>query len=97
MSVAWLNLLSLHVSAFFLVCLGILSLMPMTRAERRGEKAWKECKWLRSIAGLCEFVMIINMILWIWFPVPNLAWAFHPNPVVGEVIAFAIAVPSPVS
>ena len=43
---------------------------------------------------MCEFIMIINMILWIWFPVPNLAWAFHPNPVVGEVIAFAIAVPS---
>jgi len=38
--------------------------------------------------------MIINMILWIWFPVPNLAWPFHPNPVVGKVAAFAIAVPS---
>jgi len=38
--------------------------------------------------------MIINMILWIWFPVPNLAWAFHPNSVAAEVIAFAVAVPS---
>ena len=94
MSVAWLNLLSLHVSAFFLVYLGILSVMPVTRAERRGERAWKECKWLRSVAGLCEFVLIMNMILWIWFPVPNLAWPFHPNPVVGKVIALAIAVPS---
>ena len=94
MSVAWFNLLSLHVSAFLLVYLGILSVMPVTRAERRGERAWKECKWLRSIAGFFEFVVIINMILWIWFPVPNLAWPFHPNPVVGKVIAFTIAVPS---
>lgn len=94
MSVAWLNLVSLHISAFLLVYLYVLSAMPVTRAERRGERAWNECKWLRSIAGFFELVLSINMILWIWFPAPNMAWPFHPNPVVGKVIAVAIAVPS---
>ena len=93
MSLAWLNLVSLHVSAFLFVYLYILSAMPVTRAQKRGEKAWKECKWLRILAGFFESVMIADMILWIWFPVPNLAWSFHPDPLVGRIVAFAIAVP----
>jgi len=44
MSLAWLNLISLHVSAFFFVYLYVLSAMPVTRAQNRGEEAWKECK-----------------------------------------------------
>jgi protein-S-isoprenylcysteine O-methyltransferase Ste14 len=94
MSLAWLNLVSLHVSAFLFVYLYILSAMPVTRAEKRGEKAWKECKWLRILAGFFESVTTADMILWIWFPVPNLAWSFHPDPLVGRIVAFAIAVPS---
>jgi protein-S-isoprenylcysteine O-methyltransferase Ste14 len=94
MSIAWWNLLSLHISAFLLAYVGVLSLMPVTRAEKRGEKAWKECERLRSLTGFFEFVLTFNMVLWIWFPVPQLAWPLDPNPLVGKVIAFAIAVPS---
>jgi protein-S-isoprenylcysteine O-methyltransferase Ste14 len=94
MSIAWWNLLSLHISAFMLAYLGVLSLMPVTRAEKRGEKAWKECEQLRSVAGFFEFVLTVNMVLWIWFPVPQIAWPLDPNPLMGKVIAFAIAVPS---
>jgi protein-S-isoprenylcysteine O-methyltransferase Ste14 len=94
MSIAWWNLLSLHISAFLLAYVGVLSLMPVTRAEKRGEKAWKECEQLRSLTGLFEFVLTANMVLWIWFPVPQLAWPLDPSPLIGEVIAFAIAVPS---
>jgi protein-S-isoprenylcysteine O-methyltransferase Ste14 len=93
MSIAWLNLLSLHISAFLLAYLGVLSLMPVTRAEERGEKAWKECEQLRIVAGFFEVVLTINMVLWIWFPVPQLAWSLDPNPLMGKVIASAIAVP----
>jgi protein-S-isoprenylcysteine O-methyltransferase Ste14 len=93
MSIAWLNLLSLHMSAFLLAYLGVLSVMPVTRAEKRGERAWKECKQLRSIAGFFEFVLIISMFLWIWYPVQQLAWPIHPNPLVGRIVAIAIAAP----
>ena len=89
-----MNLVSLHVSAFLFVYLYILSAMPVIPAQKRDEKAWKECKWLRILAGFFESVMIADMILWIWFPVPNLAWPFHPDPLVGRIVAFAIAVPS---
>lgn len=93
MSIAWLNLLSLHISAFLLAYLGVLSVMPVTRAEKRGERAWKECRQLRSIAGFFEFVLIINMVLWIWYPVQQLAWLIHFNPLVGRIVATAIAAP----
>ena len=47
--------------------------MPVTREEQRGENAWEECAKLRSISFIFVGIMILNTILWIWFPVPALA------------------------
>jgi len=72
----------------------ILSIQPVTRVEKYGEKAWNQCKRFRSIGGLFELISVVNLLLWIWFPLPlvNL-WIVNPNIWVGITSAILIAVP----
>ena len=91
--IAWLNLISLHVSAFLFAYLTTLSVMPVTREEQRGETAWEECARLRSISFAFVGIMILNTILWIWFPVPELSWSLSPDPLFGIILGVIIAVP----
>jgi len=93
LSVAWLNLISLNVSAFLFAYLTTLSVMPVSREEERGEKAWVECARLRSISFLFAGIMVLNTILWIWFPIPDLSWALTPDPLFGILLGIIIAVP----
>ena len=91
--IAWLNLISLHVSAFLFAYLTTLSVMPVTREEKSGEKAWGECARLRSISFVFAVIMVLNTILWVWFPVPELSWSLSPDPLVGVMLGVIIAVP----
>ena len=93
MVVAWVNLLSLHVSAFLFSYLTTLSVMPVTREEKTGEKAWEECARLRSISFVFAGIMVVNTILWLWFPVPELAWVLSPDPSFGIIVGIIIGVP----
>lgn len=91
--IEWINFIILLVSAFLMSYLYTLSVQPMKREMNRGEKAWKECKTLRSIGGFFEFVITINIILWIWFPVPEFNWIIHSNILVGIIICIVMLVP----
>ena len=91
--ISWLNLISLHVSGFLFAYLTTLSVMPVTREEQRGEKAWEECAKLRSISFLFAGIMVLNTILWIWFPVLELTWVLSPDPLFGIILGVIIAVP----
>ena len=91
--IAWLNLISLHVCAILFAYLTTLSVMPVTREEERGEKAWAECARLRNISFAFAGIMILNTILWIWFPITELAWVLSPDPVFGIIIGSIIGVP----
>ena len=91
--IAWLNLFSLHLSAFLFAYLTTLSVMPMTREEQRGETAWDECARLRSISFVFAGIMILNTILWIWFPLPEIAWVLSPDPLFGIILGVIITVP----
>ena len=91
MTIEWINVIILNVSGIFCWYFYILSVMPITRAEKYGEKAWKECARLRLIAGLLMFVMVINMILWFWFPIAELVWPVYPNPLVSILIGIVLA------
>jgi protein-S-isoprenylcysteine O-methyltransferase Ste14 len=91
--IAWLNLISLHLNASLFAYLTTLSVMPVTREEQRGEKAWEECARLRSISFVFAGIMILNTILWIWLPVPGIAWVINPNPLLGRLIGIVIGVP----
>jgi len=91
--IEWINLISLFVSAFSMSYLYKLSIEPMKREKTRGERAWKESKKYRIIASYFEFIIIINIVLWIWIPVPELNWLIHPEIWVGVTIFFVITIP----
>jgi protein-S-isoprenylcysteine O-methyltransferase Ste14 len=91
--VAWLNLLSLHLSAMAFAYLLVLSVMPVTRAQTHGEEAWKDCGHFRVGATCFMILLLLNAVLWLWWPVQELAWPIHPNPWFGRLAALAIALP----
>ncbi|MGY5858917.1 MAG: methyltransferase [Candidatus Thorarchaeota archaeon] len=67
--------------------------MPVTREEVRGEQAWAECARLRNISFAFAGIMIANTILWIWVPIPELAWVLSPDPLFGIIIGSIIGIP----
>ncbi|MDX1798276.1 MAG: isoprenylcysteine carboxylmethyltransferase family protein [Candidatus Lokiarchaeia archaeon] len=71
-----------------------LSIQPMKRSEKHGDKAWADCKKFRSIGGVAEFITIGNLILWIWFPLPVVSdWIISSNIWVGVIIGLCILIP----
>jgi protein-S-isoprenylcysteine O-methyltransferase Ste14 len=92
-AIAWLNLACLHLSSFLMLLTYILSLTPASREEVVGERAWREATWYRSASNVLELVMIANVALWIWFPVPPLDRKVHPSPWVGIAAGAVMAIP----
>jgi len=92
--VAIINFSSLIISFFIMGYTYIISIQPMKRAEKRGDKAWKECKTFRSVGGIFELISVINLILWIWYPLPLLGeWRISSNIWVGLIIGLCMMVP----
>jgi len=89
-----INFLMLLISLFLFSFLYVLSIQPAKRSNKRGEKAWKECKMLRSMAGFFEIISVINIVLWIWFPLPIVnAWIISTNIWVGVIVAACLLIP----
>jgi protein-S-isoprenylcysteine O-methyltransferase Ste14 len=92
--IAIINFGSLIVSFILMSYLYLLSVQPMKRSEQYGEKAWEDCKKLRSFGGFFELIATINMILWIWFPLPIVGdWKIGENIWIGIIIGICILVP----
>ena len=91
--IEWINLICLCVSCFLMGYLYKLSIEPMKREETRGEKAWEECRKFRVIAGYFEGLIILNIILWIWIPVPGLTWPIYSDLLMGIIIFLIITIP----
>ena len=71
-----------------------LSIQPMKKKEKMGEKAWKYCEKVRMISGLFEFIAIINFFLWIWFPLPIVrGWIINKNMWIGVIIFVIVMIP----
>ncbi|MFX0004803.1 MAG: methyltransferase family protein [Candidatus Hermodarchaeota archaeon] len=47
----------------------------------------------RIIASLFEFLIVTNMILWIWFPIPIVNWKVHPNYIICILVGILITIP----
>lgn len=91
--IEWINLISLIISIFIFCYFYTLSVIPKQREQKKGTKAWKECAQFRTIAGGLEFLISMNIILWIWFPLSNLNWKIHYNPLAGAIICIIIVIP----
>ncbi|TFG05761.1 MAG: isoprenylcysteine carboxylmethyltransferase family protein [Promethearchaeota archaeon] len=91
--IAWINFLLLNIFSVLFNYFYILSVQPVTLEESRGERAWTDCTRYRTISALLVFLMTLNLILWLWFPVPGLTWRIHDNFLIGILIALCIAIP----
>jgi len=91
--IAWINFISMLASLILFAYFYILSIQPVGRKAKRGEKAWKECEDFRKIASIFEFVSVTNAILWLWFPIPEMSWKISPNYWIGISIALIITIP----
>lgn len=91
---AYLNLASFFASLVAFSGLYLASLRPKRLEEIKGAAAWQWCARVRAVAMGFECLLTVNMILWIWVPVPALDWAVHHNPWVGVIIGMAIGTPS---
>lgn len=90
---AWFNLLSLILSSLLSWYFYIQSAMPTIRAEVHGEKAWDDCRRFRKIAGFFVFILLVSMVLWNWFPVPELNWVINADPRIPQFIGTLLLIP----
>lgn len=67
-----INFIGIFVSLFLFAVFYSLSLTPVKRAEKYGDKAWKQCANFRLISSLFETLTVVGLILWVLFPIPNL-------------------------
>ena len=93
MYIALLNFISMHVFIVLFSITSILSTQPISLSERWGEKAWKRCFWLRQICFISILIVIINAVVWLWFPIPGLIWPISTNPVIPMIWGIIIAIP----
>lgn len=89
-----INFVILIVSFIIMSYLYTLSVQPKKRSEEYGDKAWKQCQFFRTIGGFFELISIINLILWIWFPLPIVdSWRISENIWIGIIIGICILIP----
>ncbi len=90
--IPWANFIILNIAAIFCWYFYILSVQPASRSEKYGEKAWQDSKRFRATSGILMGVMTINFILWIWFPIQELAWFVNPCHLVSILIGVILAI-----
>lgn len=91
--IAWSNFLLINIFTILAWYFYIKSVMPAHREEKVGKKAWKDCKRFRSISVVLLLTLVIQMIFWVWFPIPGLTIIIHPNPVIPLLLGAFIAIP----
>ncbi|NHJ32960.1 MAG: isoprenylcysteine carboxylmethyltransferase family protein [Asgard group archaeon] len=90
----WINFALLNFSMFLFSIFYGVSLLPATRSEKIGEKAWKQSKTLRLVASFFELLFTACIILWHWYPIPEIDWViFSTNWWIGLIIFAVIFIP----
>ncbi len=89
----WVNLGSLLLSIVLFCYLYTLSVQPIKREAQKGNLAWEQCMRLRIVASFFELIIAMNLILWIWFPIPMINWQVSINYGIGILIGFLIVIP----
>ena len=92
-AVAWSNFLLINIFTILAGYFYVKSVMPAHREEKVGEKAWKDCERFRSFSLVFLVITVIQMILWLWFPIPGLTMMVHPNPLIPILLGLFIAIP----
>ncbi|TFF90316.1 MAG: hypothetical protein EU548_03620, partial [Promethearchaeota archaeon] len=90
--IEWINFICLILGVMLFCYFYTISLQPKKRSKTKGEQAWKQASLHRTIAGFFEFTIVLNIVLWIWFPIPQLNWKIHPNFLIGFIIGVIITI-----
>lgn len=93
MEFSWINFILLNFNALIFSILSIISVMPVFLSKKYREKSWRICFYLRVVMSIFVFFMIVNMILWIWFPISLYSWKIHRLIWVSGMIGVLIAIP----
>ncbi|MBD3352038.1 MAG: DUF1295 domain-containing protein [Candidatus Lokiarchaeota archaeon] len=91
--IEWINFIAFLVSYFLFLFLYLFSIQPMKREQKRGEKAWEECKKIRMICGIFEMTTLITLLLWIPFPIDSLHWKIADSYVPLIIITIILMIP----
>ena len=91
--IEWINFLLLNVSAILSFSIYIISVIPSILEKRIGDKAWKLSKISRVLSDILFLLILVNMFMWIWFPINQFNWKFMQNPVIPVIIAIFLAIP----
>jgi len=90
--IAWSNFIILNIVAIFCWYFYLLSVQPVTQSEKYGDQAWTMAKRHRIITGILMGVITVNLILWLWFPITELAWPVHPIWLFSILIGIILAI-----
>ncbi|MBY8988671.1 MAG: isoprenylcysteine carboxylmethyltransferase family protein [Candidatus Lokiarchaeota archaeon] len=91
--IEWINFSVLFLSLFLFCYFYTLSIQPVKREGKRGERAWKECTILRYLSWFFNLTMCISFLIWIWFPIPFLDWKIHPTYLTCILIGIGLGTP----
>ncbi len=70
--IEWINLFILIISTVLMTLFYIKSVRPAQLEKKMGEIAYRKCGIYRIIASFFELIVIINYILYFFFPLPIL-------------------------
>ncbi len=91
--IEYINVISLILSLILTSIFYTISVQPMKRSEKYGEKAWKQCRNIRAFSLIFLMTALINSFLWIWYPVPSLNWKVSEISSISIIISIIIGIP----
>ncbi|MHC1591876.1 MAG: methyltransferase family protein [Candidatus Helarchaeales archaeon] len=65
----------------------------MKRSEKHGDAAWRQCGKFRLIASIFETVSVVNLILWVFFPIPGLQFPIFPVWWMAVILGIILIIP----
>ncbi|MHA1916881.1 MAG: methyltransferase [Candidatus Ranarchaeia archaeon] len=89
----YLNIISLALNLVLVCIVYTISIQPIRMVESRGQKAWRECYLLREFSTVFLTIAVINLVLWLFIPIPELNFSVHTIPQIAWIISGVIAIP----
>ncbi|MFW9996113.1 MAG: methyltransferase family protein [Candidatus Odinarchaeota archaeon] len=93
--IEWINVAVMILSSFLFLYFYAKSAGPAALALKIGDRAYKQCGWYRTISGVFEMVVVVNYVLYFFYPLPlplpeNFPWDWW----LSILISIVIAIPS---
>jgi methanethiol S-methyltransferase len=91
--VSTINFASLLIASILSFYFYIRSVTPLTLQKKIGDKAWKISNRYRILADTFWTILIVNLILWIWFPLNYINYPITDNYLILLIVSLILMVP----